>query len=125
MESGIYWVVGAVLLAGVLWLVFRPRPGRSADLAEALRREPLILDVRTPGEFGQGHVDGARNVPVGSIGDVVDGLGDKGAPIVLYCRSGGRSAQAARILRAAGYTDVTDGGPMSAVQSARAAAEAR
>lgn len=71
----------------------------------------LLLDVRTTGEFASGHVDGARNIPVQ---DLAQRMTELGAPrqVVVYCRSGGRSATAAQLLRQAGH-DVLDVGPMS------------
>ncbi len=73
----------------------------------------LLLDVRTPTEFREGHVPRALNVPVQELGARLRELGPTTRPIVVYCRSGGRSAQATTLLRQAGYA-VTDLGPMTA-----------
>ena len=70
-----------------------------------------LVDVRTPEEFAEKHVDGAENVPVDVIGE--RDLGAKDKPIVVYCHSGRRSARAADTLRAKGYTKVYDLGGMS------------
>ena len=70
-----------------------------------------LLDVRTPGEFGQGHVRGALNVPVQVLGDRIADV--PGARVVVYCRSGGRSASAAKLLTRYGK-EVLDLGPMRA-----------
>jgi rhodanese-related sulfurtransferase len=67
-----------------------------------------VVDVRTPQEFADGHVPGAVNVPYDQIGSRLAEVGPKDAPIVLYCRSGRRSAVAAEALRGHGYTDVYD-----------------
>ena len=70
----------------------------------------LIIDVRSSGEFEDGHVEGALNI---DISDVMQGtLPDvsKDTPIILYCRSGGRASLAKQILESAGFTDVTNGG---------------
>lgn len=72
----------------------------------------ILLDVRTPGEFQEGHVEGARNIPVQELGTRLREI-PKGASVVVYCRSGGRSAMAAQMLRAQGHS-VLDVGPMSA-----------
>lgn len=64
----------------------------------------LLVDVRTPGEFASGHIPGAVNIPVQDIDGRLDELGSKNRPIILYCRSGVRSAQAARVLANAGFT---------------------
>lgn len=72
----------------------------------------LLLDVRTPQEYSRGHIENARNIPV----DVLEGrLGDldKNQPVVVYCQSGKRSARAASMLKAAGFTQVSDLGGMS------------
>lgn len=73
----------------------------------------LLLDVRTPDEFRSGHVSRATNIPVQELGRRLNECGPKSRPIVVYCRSGGRSATAASLLRGAGY-EVKDLGPMSA-----------
>lgn len=72
----------------------------------------LLLDVRTPQEFAEGHVNGATNIPVQELPQRVAELG-AARQVVVYCRSGGRSAAAAQILRRAGH-DVLDVGPMTA-----------
>lgn len=67
----------------------------------------LLIDVRTPEEFTSGHIEGAVNIPVEEMpGRLEEIPGD--APIVVYCRSGNRSAAAARILTDAGYAPVYD-----------------
>ena len=67
----------------------------------------LLIDVRTSEEFASGHIDGSVNIPVEEMqGRLEEIPGD--APIVVYCRSGNRSAAAARILTEAGYAPVYD-----------------
>jgi phage shock protein E len=70
-----------------------------------------LLDVRTPGEFAEGHVAGAVNIPVQELGARIHEV--PVGRVVVYCRSGGRSATAATMLKSRGY-DVLDIGPMSA-----------
>jgi rhodanese-related sulfurtransferase len=73
---------------------------------------PLVVDVRTPGEFGGGHVPGARNIPVAELVQRLPELETfKGGEIYVICEAGSRSAAASRILAARGFTpvDVTDG----------------
>ena len=78
----------------------------------------LLVDVRTPAEFASLHLDGAKNVPVDTLDDGVEEIAalvaDKNAPIVVYCRSGARSARAKERLVAAGYTKVTNLGGIDA-----------
>jgi rhodanese-related sulfurtransferase len=67
----------------------------------------FILDVRTSGEFAQGHLKGAVNIP---LSDLPAQLGElhKNRPILVYCQTGFRSAQASTILANAGFTQVYD-----------------
>ena len=71
----------------------------------------VILDVRTQEEFDEGHIAGAILVPNETIIDEQPGLlPDLNAEILVYCRSGNRSAQAANKLLDIGYTSVFDFG---------------
>jgi phage shock protein E len=74
----------------------------------------LLLDVRTPAEFAEKHLPGAVNIPVQELEQRVAEVGAKDRPVVLYCRTGNRSARAARMLKEAGYTSVHDIKTMSA-----------
>lgn len=71
----------------------------------------ILLDVRTPEEFREQHVPEAKNIPVQELSARLSEVGAKNLPVVVYCRSGGRSAVAASILEKAGY-QVVDIGPM-------------
>ena len=71
----------------------------------------IILDVRTKEEYDAGHIAGAILVPNETIVDKQpELLPDLDAEILVYCRSGNRSAQAAKKLIAIGYTNVADFG---------------
>jgi rhodanese-related sulfurtransferase/predicted methyltransferase len=67
-----------------------------------------LVDVRTTGEFAAGHIEGAVNIPVQELADRLDELEPRDAPVVLYCRSGRRSASAQALLRDAGFESVYD-----------------
>ena len=73
---------------------------------------PLVLDVRTSGEFEEGHLENALNIPVEEFatGEYKEKLGNipKDKPIVVYCRSGRRSGIARKIMVRNGYTNVVD-----------------
>lgn len=72
---------------------------------------PVVIDVRTPQEFSQGHVAGAINLPHDSIAaHVADAVPDRATPVILYCRSGRRSAIALETLRGMGYSKVENYG---------------
>ena len=70
----------------------------------------ILLDVRTQEEFEQGHIPGAVCLPVEMIAADMPFLFGKDAEILLYCRSGRRSADAAKKLRDMGFTNVFDFG---------------
>ena len=73
--------------------------------------ELILLDVRTKDEFDAGHIAGAVLLPNETIVDTPpESLPDLNAEILVYCRSGNRSAQAANKLVSMGYTNVYDFG---------------
>ena len=77
----------------------------------------IILDVRTEQEFAGGHIPNAINVPNESIADKQpEQLPDKNQMILVYCRSGRRSKQAAQKLADMGYTDVREFGGINTWQ---------
>ena len=82
----------------------------------AIEHEALIVDVRTPEEFADGHYPGAINIPHETI---LDGLSQLGVtqvtPVILYCRSGNRSGQAEQALREKGFTEATNAGGLEAL----------
>jgi rhodanese-related sulfurtransferase len=89
------------------------------EAAELLKQGWRYLDVRSIPEFEDGHPTGAANIPLlhlqagrmvpnPDFQRVVEANFEKGAPLVIGCKSGGRSAQAAALLEAAGYTQVVD-----------------
>ena len=71
----------------------------------------IVIDVRTPSEYSEGHLDGAVNIDVqdANFGTILGQLPTDG-DYVVYCRSGNRSAKAVEIMKAAGFTNVVDAG---------------
>ena len=71
----------------------------------------MYLDVRSPEEFAEGHVQGAINIPVDEMEARWQELEPyRDRPIVVYCRSGRRSARAIEILAQHGFTQLENGG---------------
>ena len=66
----------------------------------------VLLDVRTPQEYREGHIPGSKNVPLQEIGRVSAAAGGKDTPLFVYCHSGARSRQAVDALRRMGYLQV-------------------
>jgi len=78
---------------------------------------PVIIDVRSPQEFATGSIEGAVNLPLKGLPDSLLSEGiELDEEVVVYCRSGRRSAQAKTVLKAAGFELVFDGGPMSQLE---------
>jgi len=68
---------------------------------------PLIVDVRSQGEYDRGHVPGALHISFYSIGSGLDGIGfSKNDPVVLFCEHGPRSGIAGFTLKVLGYERV-------------------
>jgi rhodanese-related sulfurtransferase len=110
-------VVGAVLalVAVAGYLIFlRGRELRGAEARSLVAYGATLLDVRTPDEFNQEHLPGAVNIPIQEFERCLAEVGAPDHDLVVYCRSGHRSGQAAQILRAHGFTKVHDLGPMAA-----------
>src|SRR5699024_1542567 len=104
-------------------ITIRPRgrtvQGPGSDIAEAARRIDRgtpVFDVREPDEYSTGHVPGAPLIPVGHVPDRIDDFPTTGE-VLLICRSGGRSRQAAELLRSHGIDAINvDGGMLGWVE---------
>jgi rhodanese-related sulfurtransferase len=77
-----------------------------------------VIDVRTPAEIAEGHLDGAININWEDIGfaDEVSAL-DKDGVYVLYCRSGNRAGQAIDAMTSMGFTNLTNAGGVDAASA--------
>ena len=113
--------LGAFFVALISTLTFGVNNAWANDL-EIIREglsTPVIVDVRTEREFGGGALDGAVNHPVqGLPGTLLDMGVELDEEVIVYCRSGRRSAQAKTLLKAAGFKLVFDGGAMSKLEEA-------
>jgi rhodanese-related sulfurtransferase len=92
----------------------------AAELNEKLKfgKHPLVIDVRQPDEFRQGHIASAKLIPLNELHKRLDEI-PKGREIVCVCASGSRSASAAKTLLKAGYTVFDMQGGMSAWKHAK------
>jgi phage shock protein E len=80
----------------------------SMKARQLVAKGAVLLDVRSPEEFREGHPEPARNIPVHELPQRLAEVGPPGTKVVVYCASGGRSAMAAEILAYHGYPDVFD-----------------
>lgn len=77
----------------------------------------ILIDVRSEEEYKLSHLDQAINIPVDVIEEEIGNyVVDKGTPVILYCRSGNRSSNAAQALLKLGYYKVYDLGAMDNCQ---------
>lgn len=81
-------------------------PDEARDfLASPESGDYVILDVRQPGEYREGHIAGARLIPLGDLSDRLFELDEK-RPTLVYCAVGGRSRVAAQLMAGKGFTNV-------------------
>jgi rhodanese-related sulfurtransferase len=76
--------------------------------------DAVLLDVRTPQEYREGHIPGSQNVPLQQLDKVEEVTENKDTVLYVYCRSGARSRQAVSLLQAMGYTNVHNIGGIAA-----------
>lgn len=74
----------------------------------------VLLDVRTPQEYQEGHIPGSINIPLQSLSTADQIPAGRDAPLFVYCYSGARSGQAVRLLARMGYTGAKNIGGMAA-----------
>jgi phage shock protein E len=103
----------AALLVAAYFMFMKGGDVSGAEARQLVHAGARLVDVRTPGEFAAGHIPGAINIPVQQLDSRLGELEPKNATIVVYCRSGSRSATAAGILKNAGFDVVRDLGSMS------------
>lgn len=84
--------------------------GPTVSLVDLMNEGAIILDVRTKGEFTQGHIRGAINIPLDKLSANLTKFKSKSKPIITCCASGSRSASAKGILSSNGFTNVHNGG---------------
>lgn len=75
--------------------------GNPVDYKALVSQGAIIVDVRTPAEFSNGHIKGAINIPLDIIKSKTQELKHKNKPIITCCRSGNRSSMAKGILASA------------------------
>jgi len=92
----------------------------AAQAWELIEGGALVIDVRTPEEFGEGHIEGALNIPYTETAALAEAIGpDKERPVVLYCRSGRRSGVALKQLEGLGFSKLFNGTGYTALEATR------
>lgn len=106
------WLLILVALTSgglLLWPALRAG-GRGIAPAQAVqlmnREKAVVIDVCSAEEFAQGHIVGARNIPVDQVAEAKGLPTNKAQPLVVVCASGVRAGRAASVLRKAGHEQV-------------------
>jgi phage shock protein E len=114
MKKIIAMLASVLLLAGCASGVTGVTNMNVEDFSKKTAESGVVtLDVRTPGEFMTGHIQGAQNIDFegGSFESQIESL-DKNGTYAVYCRSGNRSEQAVKVMQDAGFKNIynLDGG---------------
>ncbi|MCB9233477.1 MAG: rhodanese-like domain-containing protein [Bacteroidia bacterium] len=103
-----------------MFSLFRKKP----DFVQMIREGAVVIDVRTPGEYKQGHAKGSVNIPLNELGNKLAKIKKYEKPIITCCASGMRSGSASSMLKSAGL-DAHNGGPWHKMDHAMREAKAR
>jgi phage shock protein E len=83
--------------------------GERTDLGALIANGATIIDVRTVGEYQNGHLKKSVNMPLNTLPNSLSKM-DKTKPVITCCASGMRSASAKSLLKSYGFTEVHNGG---------------
>ena len=109
--------LGAVVVAlavGAFLMFGRGREIQGGEARKLVAAGARLVDVRSPEEYARGHLPGAVNIPVQELDRRMAEVGPRDGEVILYCRSGSRSARATEMLRRQGFGKVHNLGPMTA-----------
>ncbi len=118
-------IIGAVVIVAVVGLLLLQSNNSASSAVQKITPAEyqaqfansnstyLLLDVRTPDEFNSGHIAGATNISVETLQNRLSEV-PRDQTVIVYCHSGNRSGQAAKILADAGYTNIRDLGGINA-----------
>jgi rhodanese-related sulfurtransferase len=109
MKKAIPWIAVGVVVLVIGIFALKPAAGVTVvdvkGVQKASSEGVRLVDVRSVGEFEGGHIPGAQNVPLDQFQSVASQW-DKDAPVVVYCQTGSRSAEAVSMLEQAGFTKI-------------------
>ncbi|GAB1855671.1 rhodanese-like domain-containing protein [Flavobacteriaceae bacterium MHTCC 0001] len=93
---------------GIINFLFKPK---SSKIKDFLKRNAIIIDVRTQQEWNDSHIENAIHIPLKTLKDKVEAIKKLDKPIIVYCKSGVRSEKAKAILKSQ-HIEVVNGGGM-------------
>ena len=109
LRAGVFVLLSLWMLVGCATQGGYTTPGGLAHLIASRTEAYILMDVRTQPEYASGHIPTAINVPLPTVGQNLPSE-EKGALIIVYCQSGGRSRAAKAVLEKLGFTRVMDFG---------------
>lgn len=115
IENAIVWIIFAAAIGWWIYVRFGPVRGvRNVDasrfareLAEGTPGERMLIDVREPYEYSRGHIRGAVNIPLSQLAARIGEIPPE-RKLFVYCQSGMRSRQAARMFSKRGYNEIVN-----------------
>ena len=105
-----------ILVCIVVFFFIKKRFFDNTNYTSMISDGGIIIDVRSEAEFYSGHIENSLNIPLSELTSRMDQFKDKDQPIITCCASGMRSAGAAKIFSAKGYTNVVNGGGWSSLK---------
>lgn len=108
MASGLF-IVTILLIQDMIDTAFRKHKTLSPTEAVVLMNDEntTVIDVREPNEFAEGHIEGARNIPLAKLSERAAELAShKEQPLIVTCQSGTRSLAAGKQLTKLGFAQV-------------------
>ena len=90
--------------------------GSKVNYKELMSEGGVIIDVRSKGEYANGHIKGSKNIPLDALTNHLNGF-DKTKPIITCCASGMRSGAAKGVLKSKGFTKVYNGGSWTSLKN--------
>lgn len=103
MKNKIFKIVVLVISLGLLTGCTKVSDEEILAGRKAVQNGAMIIDVRSQKEFNKGHIEGSVNIPISYVDKMFNSI-PRDKELVVYCRSGSRSAIAARLLREQGWT---------------------
>jgi phage shock protein E len=104
------YIVGGLIILFFGWKFWVNNQANGAiGILVAENKKIFLVDVRQPGEYASGSVEGAINIPLGEVANRINEFKNK-EHIVVFCQSGARSSQASSILKNNGIENVINGG---------------
>jgi len=95
--------------------LFKSGNNNEKIIIDYLQNGAVIIDVRTPGEFADGHIEGSINICLDRITQNIDKIKKYDKAVIAVCRSGARSGNATNFLKQQGI-DIINGGPWNIVE---------